>query len=423
MNTPAGWAWAQIKEGVTANFNARCNTPTLDPNQPDERRWDDQCRALPPRFLIDVLSKSPWRERVGALGVRIEGARITGDIDLENAKLDRAVFIAGSRVDGNVNLRHARTDSELEFNGSRVAGAFWADGLRAEQTLGLRHGSRFLGNVWLIAAKIDGNLSLAGATFDGFLNAEYLQVGGNLELFPWQGKPTNLRWVSLEAARISGSVLMQSATFLGELNAQGIQVGDSFFMKAVHCSVPIDMAVAHVGRYLDLSGATLSGLDLSGAWIGGAFELADKKMPPIVWEPFNGKPAALRLRNTRVGSLVDAPDAWPGAGSLYLDGFSFADLGGFAGETAQQARNRGMEWWDQWVRRDLAYSPTPYAQLAAALIAIGDRDAANDIRFLGRARERETRCAERAWASCLTLFPLEYVAGFGIGTYTFRVLD
>ena len=48
-----------------------------------------------------------------------------------------------------------------------------------------------------------------------------------------------------------------------------------------------------------------------------------------------------------------------------------------------------MEWWDEWARRDPDYSPTPYAQLAAALTSLGDRDAANEIRYLGRERERE----------------------------------
>lgn len=78
-----------------------------------------------------------------------------------------------------------------------------------------------------------------------------------------------------------------------------------------------------------------------------------------------------------------------------------------------------MEWWDKnWARRDRDYSPAPYAQLAAALTNAGDRDAANEIRYLGRVRERET---ENGW-SYIWSGLLQYVAGFGIGTYTFRVL-
>jgi len=75
-----------------------------------------------------------------------------------------------------------------------------------------------------------------------------------------------------------------------------------------------------------------------------------------------------------------------------------------------------MHCWDNWAR--LKYSPTPYAQLAAALTSAGDRDAANEIRYLGRVRERET---ETGLAFVLS-GAVQYVAGFGIGTYTFRVL-
>jgi hypothetical protein len=78
-----------------------------------------------------------------------------------------------------------------------------------------------------------------------------------------------------------------------------------------------------------------------------------------------------------------------------------------------------MDWWDKnWARRDPDYSPTPYAQLAAAFTNMGDRDAANEIRYLGRVRERET---EKGVAWVWSGF-LQWVDGFGIGTYTFRAL-
>jgi len=52
------------------------------------------------------------------------------------------------------------------------------------------------------------------------------------------------------------------------------------------------------------------------------------------------------------------------------------------------------------------------------LTASGDRDAANEIRYVGRVRERETQKALGwMWSGFL-----QYVIGFGIGTYTFRAL-
>jgi len=55
----------------------------------------------------------------------------------------------------------------------------------------------------------------------------------------------------------------------------------------------------------------------------------------------------------------------------------------------------------------------------AALVAAGDRDAADETRFLGRVRQREE---EKSWLVWIFSGFLQYVAGFGIGEYTFRVL-
>jgi hypothetical protein len=140
---------------------------------------------------------------------------------------------------------------------------------------------------------------------------------------------------------------------------------------------------------------------------------ADKS---VAWKENNGEPDTLDLRKAHVGYLVDADDAWPDQGHLKLDGFSFDHLGGFEGEAGEKKRD-----WDKWARLDPNYSPTPYKQLATALTNAGDRDAANEIRYLGRVRECET---EKGLAGILC-GALQYVAGFGfgIGTYTFQVLN
>jgi hypothetical protein len=149
----------------------------------------------------------------------------------------------------------------------------------------------------------------------------------------------------------------------------------------------------------------------------GTWRSASQAILPV-WTGKSGEPGTLTLHNAHIGNLMDAKEAWPKKGYLHLDGFTFNHLGGLRGETGQKMRERGMEWWDNWARRDTDYSPAPYAQLAAALMASGDRDAGNEIRYLGRVRERETETGlAYGWSGFL-----QYVAGFGIGGYTFRVL-
>jgi uncharacterized protein YjbI with pentapeptide repeats len=560
FKTPAErWAWSQIKQGKVADFNDHCGK--LDPKKDEDTGWKSECRKLSAQFLVDILTKAPWREQVPFSGVQITGARIVDDVDLENAKLIRAIEVVGSRIEGAINLTRAHTDSAIVLDGSLVSGDFTADGLHAESYLSLAKGvtfkrgvslnsakidgdvdmtgarvdrtldavavqvagslamrsddqnmasfkdvtlrgakitghigmigASFDGNldadilqvggslfmrsddqnkasfkdvdlrgakiaghigmigatfdgtldatalqvgasllmnsdgqheisfkkVVLLGAKVEGNLEMVGASLDGTFEADSLQVGGSLLMYPQGHHKASFKDVDLRGAKVTGQIAVSGASFDGTLYANALQVGGSLFMRDAHCADKVDMTFAHVGSNLDLRGATLADVDLSGASVTGDLRLGGSYNSAI-WKGKNGHPSDLNLQNAHIGNLMDAQDAWPEKGHLYLDGLTFNHLGGFQGESGPQMRDRGMKWWDDWARRDPGYSPAPYAQLAAAFANMGDRDAANEIRYLGRVRERET---EKGW-SYIWSGALQFVAGFGIGTYTFRVL-
>jgi len=379
----------------------------------------------------DAQNKTSFKEVV------LRGAKITGQIDMTGAsfdgKLDADGVQAGDlymRSDGqnkasfkDVNLTGAKIRGQVALAGARFDGKLDAGGLQAGD-LYMRSDAQnkaSFKDVVLRGAKIAGQIDMTGASFDGKLNANALHVEGDLFMDSDARNRASFKDVNLRGAKITGQISMTGASFDGKLDAQVVEVDGSLLMRSDRQNktsfMDVDLRGAKITGLVDMSGATLHGLNLSGASIAGDLELAGPGKP-AVWKGNIRKPGALTLRNTHIGNLMDAKDAWPAKGHLHLDGFAFNHLGGYKGDTGPAMRARGMDWWDNWARLDPEYSPAPYVQLAAALTSAGDRDAANEIRYLGRVRERET---EKGLAFVLS-GALQWVAGFGIGTYTFRVL-
>jgi hypothetical protein len=290
----------------------------------------------------DLLTLARWRDEVPFAGVQITGARILGDVDLENAKLVRPIEIVESRVEGAIYLIRARTDSLILLDGSLINGDFTADGLHAESDLSMTDGAAFKSDVSLIGAKIDRDvdmsrasfegtleasglhasnlfmdsasfkgvdltgaeitedISMDGASFDGKLDADSVQVGESLFMRSDGQNQARFNDVDLRNAKVTGQLSMAAASFDGTLNADSLQAGGDLFMLDARYARAVVMFFAHVGGNLDLRGATLDSLDLSGAQIAGDLRLGGS-CKPTVWTGEKG-----RARNGVVGQLGEA---------------------------------------------------------------------------------------------------------------------
>jgi hypothetical protein len=280
---------------------------------------------------------------------------------------------------------------------------------------------------------------MIGASFDGPLFAGLLKVGGDLGMgsltaerlkefarrvgTPSEYKASKVKFkqVFLTGSKVEGNILIPDAVFEGALDASFLQVGGDMDMHDSHCADQVELGLARIGGSLNLRGAGLAGLDLSGASIAADLHLGSTH-DSVVCKGNDCKPGALNLRNAHVSGLMDVRSAWPTEGQLHLEGLAFGHLGGMDGGAGPQLRDQEANWWDNWVRRDPNYSPATYAQLAAAFTNSGNRDAADDIRYLRREREREMACKESRLGSCILQRVLGSVAGYGVGSHTFRVI-
>ena len=389
--------------------------------------------------------------------VNLSGAKVDREVRMTGASFDGALNASSIEVGGDlsmqsdadnrttfddVNLTGAKIKGKLDMSGADFEGALNAETLHVDGNLLMQSDhwrEPSFKAVDINGATVSGSVSMIGASFDGPLFAGLLKVGGNLEMGSltaervkdfarrvgsqpeYRASKVKFKQVFLTGSKVEGNILIPDASFEGAMDASFLQAGGNMNMPDSRFADQVDMGLAHIGGSLDLSGAGLAGLDLSGASIaadlklGGAHESA-------VCKGNDCKRGALNLRNAHIGSRMDARNDWPTKGQLLLEGLTFGRLGGIGGDTGPQMHDQEAKWWDNWARRDPHYSPATYAQLAAAFTNSGDRDAADDIRYLRREREREMACKENRLGSCILQTALGSVAGYGVGSHTFKVI-
>ncbi len=360
------WAWAEIRAGRPANFNARFGR--LDPKSSEG--WDDT-RKLGQAFLETILLDDPYRGAIPRQGVRILGAWFPETIDLTNARVAHELWLHHSRFEASVQLTDMKALGVLSLDGSRFGGKLNMERLQADSGLFMRDGAKFA-EVVLRSAKIGDLLSMRGSRFGGTLHMDSLRVDGSL-------------------------FMRDGAVFEKE----------------------VQLIFATIKSGFNLSGAKLAGLDLTGTRIAGEMWLGSGDHG-AKWRDSS----KLTLRNTVVGALEGAENAWPE--TLELKGFTYERVGGFAGARAEDdMAQRRADWFIDWLAKDRSFSPQPYQQLAEVFRAAGQTGKAHDVLYAGR--ERERRAAEGVcwWTSGLKWWGmglLKVTIGYGLGHRYFWAL-
>lgn len=389
---------------------------------------------------------------------RIDGANAEGNaLQADALKVSGNLFIRGSFASrGAVDLVDAEIGGNLECRGVHLRGrnqkgsALHAERITVGSQVYLDQGFRADGAIYLLGARINGNLECRGAHVGSGNNghalyAERMTVGGDvyLDSYPGQRSFTADGTVYLLSAEIGGVLSCRGA----QLRASGASGGSLFAQRMI------------VGRdvYLNDGFSASGAIQLKAATIGGSLELAPDRLQPdkrwlavdatdlkvsgrLRWAPERPVQGQVSLEGAAIGQLEDTwTDAggqtrengyWPTGGRLRLNGFTYR---GFTGANQADSSQR-LAWirsqyqprlpepWEGMpARRSQAngrasdFAAQPYQQLVQAFQRVG-RDTGARKAAIALRRDRR-KYGRLTWYRKIWDWILDYSIGYGYQTW------
>ena len=355
--------------------------------------------------------------------IDMSGSTFQGKLTMDSVSVGESLLMGEQAEFQEVNLIGADIGGQLNMSGSRFRGKLTMDSLSVGTNLFMREQAEFQ-EVSLKGADIDGQIDMSGSTFQGKLTMDSISVDEGL----FMDKQGEFQEVRLVGAKIGGNLSMDGSRFQDKLIMDSISVGQSIFMWAQDKSQAelqeVDLTFSHIGGSLDVRGAELWKLILTGAQVDDDLVLGSPEAT-VTWTVSKDKgnepnPPRLTLQNTTIGALQDNKASWPSELQLELEGFTYGRLGGLQAGGKEMPHQRGSDWYIAWLARDQSYSPQPYQHLARILNASGHEGMANDILFVSRERERaESGPGEFKW---WVLSALQFTIGYGYGWRYFGAL-
>lgn len=375
---------------------ADCRDQTADENDPKHAGTWGEPRTIRAEILRWLCADREAVKHVDPKGIRIEAAKIIGQLDFEAVTMPFPLALARCAIQDGINLTWAKTRL-LNFEGS-ASGPITGPGLAVRGDIFLSQGFWAQGEVQLTGATITRDLECRGGRFDNpggnALEASEVTVGGNVTLSAafqadgTVGAPFHATGkVSLAGARIAGTLACHGGRFdnpgRDALQAAAITVGGVILLnQGFRAKGLIDLTGGNVGSYLDFNGAQFigkarNGLRAENLTVKGIFDWRNVVKTDST---------ILDLWGARVGQLADDKRSWPKCQNLYVDDFIYAAIADgpmdattrvdWLKRQADQPLNPKLK--PQASRLD-SFRPKPYQQLAKVLRESGHEAAAKRI--------------------------------------------
>ncbi|UJW76476.1 hypothetical protein [Rhizobium sp. SL42] len=369
--------------------------------------------------------------RVHEKGVQLEGAWIVGELDLsfasakgavlllrcafaesivaDQANFDRLVLngsslpglnAGGAKIKGQVFLDNLKSTGEVSLSGAEIGGQLSAEEAELNGGEGAAlnaQGATIRGGAFLDNLKSTGEVSLSGAEIGAVLSAKEAELNGgegdalNAHSATIRGGVflDNLKStgeVSFAGAEIGGQLSAEGAELNGgegrALNAQGATIRGGTFLRKLKSTGEVSFSGAEIGGQLSFNGAELNG--------GEGMALNAQRMTvlsSLFWWNIKLVTGTVHLDAAHLGDLVDDEQSWNTVSSLGLVGMTYENLVG----------PHNLPFRKRWLQKGAShvgqFHPQPYQQLAKFYRETGHRHEAREILI---EKEREQRMAVRA---------------------------
>lgn len=353
---------------------------------------EDSTREVRANLLRFLLLGGEEGARPHEKGIRVQGAWVTGTLDLEGCRIPRDIGLKKCRFDAAPILRSAILDSVF-LDGSIMPG-LQADRIEARGTISLR-GAALTGGVLVEGGRIGGNLDcngiivdaakdhaihaedldassilLRGAVIKGSIRLSGAKLSGDVDAFNLRVTNDEMPAIDAGAIETRGSVVLRSARVEGTLRLVSARISSDLILQNVILANPGKMA-------LQLNNAVIIGILM----LNGRAKVS----------------GVLDLTGATIGTIHDTIAAWPTAGDLLLNRCLYqaivegpVDAKTRIGWLALQDPERwGEDFW-----------PQPYEQLAKVFRDLGhDEDARSVLVAKERLqrRARRKRAPNRVW--------------------------
>ncbi|OSC61654.1 oxidoreductase [Streptomyces sp. 4F] len=348
--------------------------------------------------------------------LRLDGARISGHLNLAGAQIAHAFWLEDCWFEEGVDLSGASAQS-IAIVGSRIP-SVEAGLIRIEGRLDLRRSRLEGGSASPFHRRVTA-LSLINAHVSGAVNLSGAEITAPGE---WA--------VSAGGLVAEGGVYcVDGFVAYGEVRLMGAQLPGGLHMRGALLERPgrrgvalaLDNAVASTLDFSDgftangtvrLRGARISdnltfeGAVLNGPPDGPGPSLAALLMQAVDFDFTLARPPSgtVDLRGAQVSYLHDSDHSWPDV--VELDGFVYGSIKvDEAGERREAVGRRdSVARRVAWIRRGPGYNPQPYEQLASWYRKAGhDDDARRVLLAKQRHRRRTLPPAARGWGYLLDL--------------------